>query len=182
MSLPSIGFFSFNAFANYVASFYVFEKIFQSVLKMKSLGVFSDTAFTGRATHQCLDITHYFLGVTLFLSPIFQLSDRSRIAASILILPVPLFCKAICQMASSGSATYRFSDSVIQVSRVSVKLGFVIAFIKTIRFKEPVGVQLLEVVKAAGFITAFVLDAFKTFEYLISADPKDFYLHLRWSQ
>jgi hypothetical protein len=80
---------------------------------------------------------------------------------------------------SRSRSTYQFSDSVVQILRVGVKFSFAIAAIKTLQYKE-LWIQSLEIVKATGFITAFVLDAFQTFEYLIKSDPKDFYLHLRW--
>lgn len=180
MSLTSISSLSFNTLANYAACLCGIEKAFVTILKRKSPPIiFRDNSFTGRAINQCLDISHYLLGAALFLSPAFQWSASSRIAASILILPVPLFCKAICQMVSSKSATYRFSDHAVQVVRVGVKLGFVIAAIKTLRHRES-GAELLEVVQAAGFLTAFVLDASTTFNYLMCS-LSDFYLHRRWS-
>jgi hypothetical protein len=178
MSLTSIGLLSYNSLSKSASCLFVIERGFQSILKSKFPVVFPDNSFTGRAIHQCLDISHYLLGTALFLSPTFQLSASSRIAASILLLPAPLFCKIICQMSRSRS-TYQFSDSVVQVLRVGVKFSFAIAAIKTLQYKE-LWIQSLEIVKATGFITAFVLDAFQTFEYLIKSDPKDFYLHLRW--
>jgi len=181
MRLTSISLPPFNTLANYAGFLWGIEKVFQSILKRKDFVIFSDGSFSGRAIHQCLDISSYLLGTALFLSPTFQLSVGTRITASILLLPVPLFCKTICQMDSSKSATYQFSDRVVQVVRVGVKLGFAIAAIKTFRYNEPRAQLLFEVVKTAGFITAFVLDTFKTLGYLISASPKDFYLHLRWS-
>lgn len=179
MSLAFISSLSSNTLANYAACLCVIEKAFVSSLKNPT--IFPDNSITGRAINQCLDISHYVLGAALFFPPAFQWSASSKIAASILILPAPLFCKAICQMVSSQSAIYRFSDNVVQVARVGVKFGFVLAHIKTSRYKES-WAQLLAVVQTAGVLMAFVLDALTTIDYLNTpGSMRDFYLHRRWS-
>jgi hypothetical protein len=174
MSLTSISSLSFNTLSKHAIGLLGIDKGFQTILKRKDLIVFRDNSFIGRAIHQCLDISHYVFGTVLFLSSTFQMSASSRIAAAILVLPVPLFCKAICQMASSESATYQFSDHVVQVVRVGVKFAFAIAAIK-----QP-GAQFLEIVRATGFVLAFIVDACTTLNYLMS-NTRDFYIHLRWS-
>jgi hypothetical protein len=120
------------------------------------------------------------LGTALFLSSTTSGSASRKIAASVLLLSVPLFCKAICQKISKASATYRITDRIVQVMRVGIKFGFVIAAIKNFRHIEPGMARLLGAVQITEFTIISVFDALKTRTYLMSS-ARDFYLHLRWS-
>jgi hypothetical protein len=150
----------------------------------KFLTVFPDESFTGRAIHQCLDISQYLLGAALVVSRTTQESTSSKIVGAVLFLPVPLLCKAICQRIDSKSAIYRCLDGIAQIVRIAIKGTFVAAAILAFRHIEPGKAQwkaqFWDFAQMAGFTMPFVYDALKTSRYLMSGN-KDFYLYLRWS-
>ena len=185
MSLASISLPPFNTVANCAISIWAIEGVFRTALKSKFIVLFSDSSTTGRAIHQCLDISQYLLGTALLLSRATSWSVSRKIAASVLLLPVPLFCKAICQKVSKGSTIYRIADSTVQVMRVGINFAFVLAAMKDLLLTEPGMAQLLGAVQITGVIMVSLLDATNTINYLITshliASKRDFYLHLRWS-
>ena len=180
MSLTSIPLPSFNTLANCATFLCATEGAFRMVLNNKFPVVFSDDSFTGRAIHQCLDISHYLLGAALVLSPTNQVSANRKIIGAVLFLPVPLFCKAICQRVDSKSAVYWYSDRIAQVARVSVKFGFLVAALQTFRWGQLGMAELLGAVKITGVVMASLFDSINTINYLLSS-KRDFYLHLKWS-
>jgi len=171
---------SFNTLANCATSLWVIEGAFRMCLGNKFFAVFPDDSFTGRAIHQCLDISQYLLGAALVVSRTTQESTSSKIIKAVLFLPVPLLCKAICQRIDSESATYRYLDSIAQIVRIAIKGTFVVAAFLAFRQIESGKAQLLGIAQLFGFTMPFVYDALKTSEYLICC-KRDFYLHLRWS-
>ncbi len=179
MSLISISLPSFNTLANCATFVWAVEAAFRGTLKSKSIVIFSDSSTIGRAVHQCLDISQYLLGTALFLSLTVSGSTSRKIAAPVLCLFAPLFCKAICQTVSEESVIYRIADHIVQVMRVGIKFGFVAVAIKNFRHTEPGMAQLLGVVQIVGFTMVSMSDALETTSHLISR-TRDFYLSLRW--
>ena len=179
MSLSSIPLPSFNTLVNCATLLLITENAFRKCLGNKSFAVFSDDSFTGRAIHQCLDISQYLLGAALIVSRATQESTNSKIIKAVLCLPVPLLCKAICQRIDSKSATYRYLDGISQIARLAIKGTFIVAAVLAFRHIEPGKAQFLGFAKLVGFTMPFVYDALKTREYLMSRS-RDFYLYLRW--
>jgi hypothetical protein len=83
MSLTSIPLPSFNTLANCAAAVYAIEAAFRMILKNKFITVFPDNSYTGRAIHQCLDISQYVLGAAFFLVPLSHPRSLSQIIAQI---------------------------------------------------------------------------------------------------
>jgi hypothetical protein len=181
MSLTSIPMPSFNTLAKCATAVYAIEAAFRMILKNKFITVFPDNSYTGRAIHQCLDISQYVLGAAVF----FVLTPRSsplisRIAASVgiaLVLPLPLVFKAICQL-SPKSNYYEVLDHTAQLMRVGSKLGVVLTAMTAFRQAEPGTAHLLGVARLVGLATALVFDFLTTHVYMRSGS-RDFYTYLR---
>ncbi len=180
MSLSSIPLPSVYTLAKCTASLWATEGTFRACLGNKTYAIFSDDSFTGRAIHQCLDISQYLLGAALVVSRTTQESTSLKIIGAVLFLPAPLLCKAICQKIDSESAIYSYLDGISQIARLAIKGTFIVAAFLAFRHIEPGKAQLLGFAKLFVFTMPFVYDALKTSEYLICR-KRDFYLHLRWS-
>ncbi|HEX4839922.1 MAG TPA: hypothetical protein VFU89_05735 [Rhabdochlamydiaceae bacterium] len=142
--------------------------------------VFSDDSFPGRAIHQCLDISHYLLGAALVFVRRPQESINLKIVKAVLLLPVPLVCKAICQRIDSKSPIYKLLDSIAQIARIAIKFAFVVVAFAAFPHIEPGKAQLLGFAQLVGRTMPLVYDTLTTIGYLISRN-RDFYLHIKWS-